>query len=148
MTQQFHSQNPDFEQTVRNSFAKQGLLRHLEAQLMTVQPGHVSITLPYSASVTQQHGFFHAGAVTTIVDTACGYAALTLMPPHSDVLTIEYKVNFVSPAQGDYVIARAQVLKPGRTVTVCQGDVFGVFKGQETLCSTMLATMIYRPVAM
>ncbi len=141
---EFRASNADFVQTVRTSFDKQGLMHLFGATLDVVQPGQVSITMPFNGGLTQQHGFFHAGAVTSIVDSACGYAALTLMPAGSEVLTIEYKVNFLAPASGEYLVARGRVLKPGRTVTVCLGEVVAVKDGNEKLCATMLATMINR----
>jgi uncharacterized protein (TIGR00369 family) len=144
-TEQFQVRNPQFEQSVRDSFARQGLLSHLGARLTAIAAGQVVIELPFSADLTQQHGYFHAGAVTSIVDTACGYAALTLMPAGSEVLTVEYKVNFVSPARGDKLIATGRVVKPGNQVTVCQGEVLALGKGEGKLCATMLATMILRP---
>lgn len=144
---EFHVSNADFVQTIRASFHRQGLMRLLGAALDVVQPGHVRITLPFNDVLTQQHGFFHAGAITSIVDSACEYAALTLMPPSSEVLTIEYKVNFVAPASGEFVVAHGRVLKSGRTVTVCQGEVVAVKDGMEKLCATMLATMISRQEA-
>ena len=120
-------------------------MRYLGASLADVSPGEVVIELPTSPNLTQQHGFVHAGAVTAVVDSACGYAALTLMPPHSDVLTVEYKVNLLAPAQGVKLIAIGRALKPGRTITVCQGEVFRVNEANEqTICATMLATMITR----
>ena len=107
----------------------------------------VTIALPISAKVTQQHGFVHAGAVTSVVDSACGYAALTLMSVDSEVLSIEFKVNLLSPGRGVKIVAIGKVLKPGRTVTVCQGDAYAVDEaGQQTLCATMLATMIRREI--
>lgn len=140
----FHTPNADFVQTVRDSFYKQGLMRLLGATLDVVEPGHVSIRMPFSESLTQQHGYFHAGTVTSIVDSACGYAALTLMPASAEVLTVEFKVNFMAPASGEIVIAHGRVLKPGRTITVCMGEVLAVKDGVEKLCATMLATMISR----
>jgi uncharacterized protein (TIGR00369 family) len=144
---EFHVSNADFVQTIHKSFLRQGLMRLFGAALDVVQPGHVSIILPFNEGLTQQHGFFHAGAITSIVDSACGYAALTLMPPGTEVLTIEYKVNFVTPASAAYVVAHGRVLKPGRTITVCQGEVVAVKDGMEKLCATMLATMISRQEA-
>lgn len=140
----FHIPNANFVQTVRDSFRKQGLMRLLGATLDVVEPGYVSIRMPFSERLTQQHGYFHAGTVTSIVDSACGYAALTLMPPNTEVLTVEFKVNFMAPANGDFVIAHGRVLKPGRTITVCIGEVLAVKDGVEKLCATMLATMISR----
>lgn len=142
---EFRVSNPDFAKTVRESFAKQGLLRHLGATIDVVEPGHVSITMPFSDNLTQQHSFFHAGGITSIVDSACGYAALTLMPPNTEVLTVEFKVNFVSPAIGERVIAHGRVVKPGSTITVCQGEVVALKDGVEKLCALMQATMINRP---
>jgi uncharacterized protein (TIGR00369 family) len=139
---EFHASNEDFVQAVRASFEGQGLMRHLEATLEVVELGHVSISMPFSDSLAQQHGYFHAGALTSIVDSACGYAASTLMPAGAEVLTIEFKVNFLSPASGDIAVAHGRVLKPGRTLTVCQGEVMVVRDGVEKLCALMQATMI------
>jgi uncharacterized protein (TIGR00369 family) len=107
-----------------------------------VLPGEVEIQIPYRADLAQQNGFMHAGIVTSIVDTACGYAALSLMATGVDVLTVEYKVNFVSPATGHTLIARGKVIRPGRTLTVCAGDVVTVSDQGEKLVATMLATMM------
>lgn len=145
MTASFQVKNPNFEQTVRDSFAKQGFMQHLNATLTEVSPGQMTITVPFSPNFTQQHGFFHAGVATSIVDVACGYAAYSLMPPNSEVLTIEFKTNFVAPAIGAQLIAIGKVLKPGSTVTVCQGDVFCVNEGRQKLCATMLTSMICKP---
>lgn len=141
---EFQVVNADFAQAVSESFYKQGLMHHLGAKLDSVEPGHVRIIMPFSENLTQQHSYFHAGALTSIVDSACGYAALTLMPANAEVLTIEFKVNFMAPASGEYVIAHGRVLKPGRTVTVCQGEVLAVKDGVEKLCAAMQATMIVR----
>ncbi|HSH82370.1 MAG TPA: PaaI family thioesterase [Herpetosiphonaceae bacterium] len=142
----FEPRNPDFEAHVRASFARQGLMTTLEATLMTVAPGHVVIEARFRQDLTQQHGFLHAAIVTALVDTACGYAALSLMPLDMDVLTVEYKVNFLAPARGKRFIAYGQVTKPGRTLTVCTGDVVAVMDTQEILVATMLSTMIRQPV--
>ena len=138
----YEVQNPNYEAEIRASFAKQGLLKHLGAEFVDIQPGRVSLKLPFSENLTQQNGFFHAGAITSIVDVACGYAAFSLMPPNSAVLSIEFKENFVAPAVGEEIIARGWVIKPGRTITVSQGEVYAVQNGKEKLCATMLATMI------
>ncbi|GLV54724.1 thioesterase [Dictyobacter sp. S3.2.2.5] len=142
----FQVTNDEFPQIVRANFMRQGLMQHLGATLEDVQPGYVRIQMPYQHSLTQQHGYFHAGAITSIVDSACGYAALTLMPPDTDVLTIEYKVNFMAPARGTLAIAHGRVLKPGRTITVCQGEVITLNDNREQVCATMLATIIGRPI--
>jgi len=134
--------NPDFETRVRESFAAQNLMATLRAEITHIAPGEVTIEMPFSDEFTQQNGFVHAGITTAIADSACGYAAFTLMPATASVLSVEFKVNLLSPALGERFIARAQVLKPGRTLTVCRGDVFAVKDGTEKLIMTMLATMI------
>ena len=113
------------------------------AELLIVEPGKVEIALPYRSELTQQHGYLHAGIITTIADTACGYAAYTLMPAGSEVLSVEFKVNLLRPAKGERFVAVANVLKPGRTLTVVRADVFGISESDEReLIATMLATMI------
>lgn len=140
--QVFNPQDPAFAQRVRESFARQTAMATIGATLVNVQPGAIEIELPYRADLCQQHGFIHAGIVTTIVDTACGYAAFSLMPPDAGVLSIEFKINLLAPAAGEKLIARGQVKKAGRTITVCEGDVFAVRDGRERLVATMLATMM------
>jgi len=114
----------------------------LGARLTRVAPGEVDIELPYRADLTQQHGFLHAGIVTAALDSTCGYAAFSLMPPHAGVLSVEFKVNLLAPAQGELLIARGRVLRAGRTISVCQAD--GVMRsgGQEKHIATMLATIM------
>jgi len=143
---EFRVSNPDFIHTVQQSFSKQGLMRYLGATIDVIEPGHVSISMPFSDDVTQQHDYYHAGSLTSIVDSACGYAALTLMPPNTEVLTIEFKVNFVSPAIGARVVAHGRVVKPGSIVTVCQGEVVAIKDGGEKICAIMQATMLSRPM--
>lgn len=135
---------PTLYQRIAESFSRQSALKAIGAALTKVASGEVTIELPFRPDLTQQHGFLHAGVVTMIVDTACGYAALTLMPPSAAVLTVEYKVNFVSPAAGDKFIATGRVLKPGRTLTVCSGEVYAATGEGQKLVATMLATMITR----
>jgi uncharacterized protein (TIGR00369 family) len=142
MASAFEPRDPDFEQRVRESYARQRLLTLMGASLERVAPGEVDIRLPFRPDLGQQHGFMHAGAMTSIVDTACGYAALTLMPPDAAVLSVEFKVNLLAPGEGEAVVARACVLKPGRTLTVVRGDVFAVRRNEEKLVATMLATMM------
>ena len=132
------------EQRIRESFARQAIMTTIGASITHIGPGEVTIELPFRVEITQQHGFVHAGVVTTIVDNACGYAALSLMSPTAAVLTVEYKVNFLSPAIGDKLVARGRVLKPGRTLMVCLGEVFAINGGREKAVATMLATMIAR----
>ena len=137
----FTTQDPDFEESVRRSFESLTLMRTIGARLISVAPGEVEIELPFREDLTQHHGFLAAAALTAIVDVACGYAAMTLMPPGASVLTIEYKVNFLSPARGQRMLARSRVVRPGRTVTVCSGDVVALTDGAEKPVATMLATM-------
>jgi len=113
------------------------------AQLTRVEPGLIEITLPYRAELAQQHGYLHAGIVTTIADSACGYAAYSLMPPNSEVLSVEFKVNLLRPAKGEMFSAVAEVVKAGKTLTVVRADVFAIDESRrEELVATMLGTMI------
>ena len=135
--------NPSFAEDVAHSFAQQPIMNLIGARLALVGPGVVEITLPYRADLAQQHGYLHAGVVTTIADSACGYAAFTLMPAGSNVLSVEFKVNLLRPAQGVEFVAHAEVIKAGRTLTVVRADVFGVDdKGDKELVTTMQGTMI------
>jgi uncharacterized protein (TIGR00369 family) len=135
--------NPSFAEDVARNFAQQPIMSLMGARLILVEPGVVEITLPYRADLTQQHGYLHAGVVTTIADSACGYAAFTLMPAGSNVLSVEFKVNLLRPAQGAEFVTRAEVIKAGRTLSVVRADVFGVDGNKErTLVATMLGTMI------
>jgi uncharacterized protein (TIGR00369 family) len=138
----FDVPDPDFEQRIRRSFSRQGFNERVGAILGRVSAGYVEIEVPFSAGVTQQHGLFHGGVMGVIGDSACGYAAMTLTPRNTEVLTIEYKINFLSPGQGERLVARGRVTKPGRTVTVCHGDVVAVSEGKEKLVATMLVTMM------
>ncbi|MGB8509338.1 MAG: PaaI family thioesterase [Pyrinomonadaceae bacterium] len=138
----FDVTDADFEGRVRASFARQRLMATLGATLTSVAAGEVEIVLPFREDLTQQHGYLHAGAVTAIVDSACGYAAMTLTPPGSEVLSIEFKINLVSPAKGELIVARARVVRAGRNITVCAGDAFSrTGAASEKLVATMLATM-------
>ena len=138
----FEPQDPGFEARVRASFARQKVMRTIGASLTKGAPGEVEIELPFRDALTQQHGYLHAGIVTSIVDSACGYAAMTLMPVDASVVSIEFKINFVSPAVGTRMVARGHVTKPGRTIIVCSGDVFALSNGKEKLVATMLATVM------
>ncbi|MDO5629730.1 MAG: PaaI family thioesterase [Mobilicoccus sp.] len=132
----------DLDTRIRDSFARQGLMAHLGAELTHVADGEVTIELPFRDELTQQHGFFHAGSTTSICDSACGYAALTTMPPGAEVLSIEFKINLMAPAAGARLIARGTVVRAGRTIVVCQGDVYAVKDGVEKHCAAMIATMM------
>ncbi|HUM11185.1 MAG TPA: PaaI family thioesterase [Myxococcaceae bacterium] len=140
--QTFVPSDPDFDRRVRTSFARQNIMSLLQATIVRVAPGQVDVALPVRPELGQQHGFVHAGVVTAIVDTACGYAALTLVPPGTGVLSIEFKTNLLAPARGSTLNARARVLKPGRNICVCAGDVFALDDHGETLVATMLATIM------
>jgi len=137
--------NTNFANEVRKSFARQSLMRLIGADLSLVEPGVVEIILRYRADLTQQNGYVHAGIVTAIADTACGYAAFTLMPAGSAVLSVEFKVNLLRPAAGETFLAHAEVIKPGKTLTVVRADVFALNGSKRTLVATMQGTMICLP---
>jgi uncharacterized protein (TIGR00369 family) len=134
--------DPNYEARIRSSFEKQGVMKTIGASLVKIAPGEVVIEFSYDPSLAQQHGYIHAGVLTTVVDSACGYAAYTLMPADSEVLSIEYKVNFMSPARGETFKGIGKVLRSGRTITVCSGDVVAVEGCKERVVATMLAPMI------
>ena len=137
------TRNPAFAEEIKASFAKQTIMGLIGAELSRVEPGIIEITLPYRADLAQQHGHLHAGIVTTIADSACGYAAYSLMPPKSEVLSVEFKVNLMRPAKGEMFVAVAEVVKSGRTLTVVRADAFGVdHSGKRELVATMLGTMM------
>lgn len=138
----FEIRDPDFAARVNASFRRQTIMHTLGAELRKLEPGRVTISLPYRADLCQQHGFLHAGVLTTIVDSACGYAALSLMPPDVGVLSIEFKVNFMAPAQGELFLAHGQVIRSGRTISVCRGEVIALEKGHERSIALMQATMM------
>ncbi|MBP2656060.1 MAG: hypothetical protein H6Q73_3629 [Firmicutes bacterium] len=138
----FSPQTPDFANLVQSSFAQQSVMNLIGAKLHKVLPGKVEIIIPFRDNLTQQHGFLHAGVITTIVDSACGYAAFSLMPTGASVLTIEFKVNLLAPAKGERFLARGMVVKPGRTITVCSGEVFALGSEEPKLVATMTATMM------
>lgn len=134
--------NPDFAGRVRESFARQAFMVHIGAVLLDVAPGRCVIDLPFREELTQQHGFFHGGIIGTLADNACGYAAFTLAPADASILTVEYKMNIVSPGDGERLVARAEVVRPGRSLVVCRCDVLAVKDGSEKLAATALATMM------
>lgn len=117
-------------------------MQTLGAQLVRVTPGEVDVELPVREALTQQHGFLHAGALATVADSACGYAALSLMPAGAAVLSVEFKINLLAPAAGDRVVARGRVIRAGKTVTVCWGEVTAYDGTSERLVATMVATMM------
>ena len=133
--------DPAHEAAVRDSFGLQSFMRTLGASLQTLEPGHVEIVYGRREGLLQQHGYMHAGVATSIVDSACGYAALSLAPAGCEVLTVEFKTNFLRPASGQRFLASGRVIKPGRTIMVCEGRVTET-DGQERLIATMSATMM------
>jgi len=134
--------NPTFVEEIEQSFAQQTIMALIGGELTRVEPGIVEITLPYRTDLTQQHGYVHAGVITTIADSACGYAAYTLMPPNSDVLAVEFKVNLMRPAKGETFVARAEVIKSGRTLSVVRADVHALTGEQRELVAIMQGTMM------
>jgi uncharacterized protein (TIGR00369 family) len=141
----FVAANTGFETSVRESFSRMTLMTTIGARLVKVAAGQVHIDIAVRDELTQQHGHVAGAIVTAIVDTACGYAAMSLMPAGAGVLTVEYKVNFLSPARGERLLARGWVVKPGRTLTVCAGEVHALSDGTEAIVATMLATMMSLP---
>jgi uncharacterized protein (TIGR00369 family) len=139
--QTFTPRDADFESRIRDSFARQRMMHLLGAELAVVRPGVVEIALPFRAELTQQHGYLHAAAVAAIADSACGYAALSLMEPGREVLAVEFKVNFLAPAAGERFVAAGRVLRPGRTLTVCAADVYAEENGSRKRIAVMQGTM-------
>ena len=136
------SADPDFHARVRRSFERQTFMAKLGAELATVEPGHVVIELPFRDDLVQQHGYLHAGVVTSVADSACGYAALSLMRPGVNVLSVEFKVNLLAPASGERFRAVGRVVRAGRTLTVCAGEVYALREGAALLVALMQATMM------
>jgi len=138
----FEAADPAFEARVRESFARQTVMATLGATLGRVAPGEVEILLPFRADLCQQHGFFHAGITATIADSAAGYAAFSLFPADSSVLTSEFKLHLLAPAAGERLRAAGRVLKPGRTLTVAETEVFALKDGREKLCAKLIGTLV------
>ena len=138
----FEAQDPGFESRVKASFARQDFMRLIGAELVRIVPGRCEIRLPYRRELAQQHGYFHGGVTGAIADTAAGYAAYSLMPADATILTIEYKINLLAPAEGEELIARARVKRSGRTVTVVGGEVVAQRDDGESQIAEMLATML------
>jgi uncharacterized protein (TIGR00369 family) len=134
--------NPSFKEAVSASFSNLALMHTIGARLVRVSPAEVEIELPFRDDLTQQHGFMSAAVLSAILDVACGYAAMSLMPPAATVLTVEFKVNLLSPAHGERFLARGRVIRSGRTLSVCAGDVVAMKGTEEKLVATMLATMM------
>lgn len=143
----FPPKDPHFADRVRASFSRQRVMQTLGVEITRLAAGEIELVMPYGAAFTQQHGFIHAGIVATVLDSACGYAAYSLMPADAAVLTVEFKTNLLAPAKGERFAFRAHVVKPGRTLTVCDGRAFALESGaqagtQERLVATMNGTLM------
>jgi uncharacterized protein (TIGR00369 family) len=139
----FQPKDPNFADRVRASFARQRMMQTLGVEITRLAPGEIELAMPYEAAFTQQHGFIHAGIMATVLDSACGYAAFSLMPTDAAVLTVEFKTNLLAPAKGERFLFRAHVLKPGRTLTVCDGQAFALENlADERLVATMNGTLM------
>jgi len=137
--------DPKRAELIRNSFSRQGLMQHLGAEMIALRAGECEIRVHFRPELTQQHGYFHAGVTAAIADSASGYAAFSVMDAdggENSVLTVEYKINLVAPAAGEWLIARGRVVRAGKTLKVCSADVFAVKGGKETLCATSLSTIM------
>jgi len=138
----FEPAHAQFEARTRESFARQGIMGLLGASLDAVEPGRVQISLPFRAELSQQHGFFHAGVISTIADSAGGYAGFTLFPADAGVLTVEFKVNLLAAADGERAIAAGEVIRAGRTLTVCRLDAWVEKQGKRVHCATGMQTLM------
>jgi len=138
----FEPKDPEFSARVQASFARQRVMRALGVTLVRVDPGRVELDLAFDPELTQQHGFMHAGVIATALDSACGYAAFSLMPADAGVLTVEYKINFLAPATADRFTLIGSVVKAGRTLTVCQGEALGVRGAERLRIATMTSTVM------
>lgn len=132
----------DYREKVRGSFEKQPAMSSLGVEITSLEPGRIELRMPYNQAFTQQHGFVHAGIISTALDSACGYAAFSLMVDEAEVLTVEFKINLIAPAEGETFLFRAEVVKPGRTITVVNGTAFAINDGTEKAVATMTGTMM------
>jgi uncharacterized protein (TIGR00369 family) len=139
---EFEPKDPKFRNRVKSSFDRQQCMTTLGIAISRIEPGMVELTMPYAEPYTQQHGFIHAGIISTAMDSACGYAAFSLMSAEAAVLTVEYKINFLAPARGEDFIFRAEVVKPGRTLTLCDAHAYAITAGSEKMIATMSGTMM------
>jgi uncharacterized protein (TIGR00369 family) len=138
----FEPVDANYERRTRESFARQGIMAHIGAVLDVVQPAHVEISLPFLPQLSQQHGFFHAGVISTIADSAGGYAGFTLFAPEAGILTVEFKINLLAAADGERAIAVGDVIRSGRTLTVCRIEAFVEKGGRRTHCATGTQTLM------
>jgi uncharacterized protein (TIGR00369 family) len=142
---ELQARNPNYEQRTLDSFDRQGFMHHLGARITEVRPGHVEVAVAFGERLSQQHGYFHGGVVAALADVASGYAAFSLLDPGDSNVTVEFKLNLLAPAEGERLIARGFAIKPGKTLTVCQSNVFCVASAAEKLCATALATFMALP---
>ena len=142
----FEPKNPDYRAVAIDTFEQQRAMKTLGISIVRLEPGEVDLAMDYRAELTQQHGFIHAGIITAGLDNACGIAAFTLMPAETGILTVEFKTNLLAPAKGQRFFFRAVVVKPGRTLTVCDARAFAEDNGVETLVATMTGTLMALPM--
>ncbi|MGB8575452.1 MAG: PaaI family thioesterase [Pseudolabrys sp.] len=138
----FKPKDAQFRSRVEASFNQQQVMKTLGVKIAKLQPGEIELMMHYAPAYTQQHGFIHAGIIATVLDSASGYAAFSLMPDDAEVLTVEFKTNLLAPARGEHFIFRGRAVKPGRTITVCEAQAFAVEAGQEKLVATMIGTLM------
>jgi uncharacterized protein (TIGR00369 family) len=138
----FEPRNPDFAARVREGYERHSFMALLGVELVRVEPGFGELHLPWREVLLQQHGYFHGGAIAGLLDSAAGFAAYSLMPADAGILTVEYKLNFVAPGTGERIVARGEVLKPGRTLTIVRADAYGVSDGKEKLCCASQQTLM------
>jgi uncharacterized protein (TIGR00369 family) len=138
----FQPKDPDYRQRVAASFERQQAMRTLGIAIQRLGPGEIELSMPFAAAYTQQHGFVHGGIITTALDSACGYAAFSLMPAEAEVLTVEFKTNLLAPAIGQHFAFRARVVKAGRSITVCEAQAFALDQSGEKLVATMTGTLM------
>ncbi len=142
----FKPKNPAWRAAATSTFDMQPAMRSLSISIVRLEPGEVALAMPYSRAFTQQHGFVHAGIITAGLDNACGIAAFSLMPPETGILTVEFKTNLLAPAKGERFLFRARVVKPGRTLTVCEAQAFAAYEGADSLVATMTGTLMALPL--
>lgn len=141
----FEARFSGYKKKIEDSFNKQQFMEYIHAKLIEVKPGFCEIHVPYNSNLTQQNGFFHAGVIGTIADNVAGYAGFSLMEEHSSILTVEFKLNLISPANGDLLIGRGHVVKSGKTLTICRSDIYIISQNREKLCAIAQSTLIQLP---
>ena len=139
---EFKPKFKDYKKKVEESFARQNFMKLINAKLIKIQPGYCEIQIPYNKDLTQQHGFFHAGIISTIADNSAGYAAFSVMDENSSILTVEFKLNLMSPGDGEMLIGKSKVLKNGKTLTICRSEVYVIKDGKEKICAASQTTLI------